>query len=139
MVDSVAVGIVKVLGLFATVGVGLGLSGALVIQPLVGEGGPLTAGFLVAQALVIFFFSAPIVGAIAGVYSMIHFDSREAAVQVGTWGSVFGFYLMFLGAFFLLSASGVGPDPSYISDNLIVVVAASIPAGVVGGVIPVLG
>lgn len=139
MAGSVDDGLVRVFGLFAVVGVGLGVSAAVVIEGIGGAGeNELAAGVIAAQALSIFFFVAPVVAAVAGVYAMIQFPSRKEAVQVGGAGSLFGFYLMFFAAFLVLSIAGGGPDPSFISGNVTGVVLASVPSALVGGVVALL-
>jgi hypothetical protein len=132
-------GLVKVLGIFTIVGIGFGAAGAMVVASAdSGSFGDIAAGFVSLQSIIFLFLASPMVAAVAGLYSMYSFESSTDAIQASGAGSFVGFYLMFLGAFIMLSITGFGPSPSFISENILKIGLSSLPSAAVGSFIPLL-
>jgi hypothetical protein len=142
---SIEEGVSKVFGIFAVIGIGLGASGALVISAVGGgDDTGFAEGIATLQAIGLFFYLAPIVAAIAGVYCLYVFESKKDGIKVAASGSFIGFYIMFFAAFLIMSlgisggGGGGGSDFSFISDNIVQIGLLSLPSTIVGGLIPAL-
>jgi hypothetical protein len=135
----------RVVGLFVTVGVGLGLAGFLVVTQLeVGSGGSpgLLGGLVVLQAIAILYFIGPAVAAVAGVVVGTRNGDRRTALLAGGVGSLVGAYLLFgiaLGLILAAASTGSGGGGGFdLSENALAIAGVGVPAALVGAVTALL-
>jgi hypothetical protein len=150
-----------ILGVFAVVGIGLGLTGYVAIDALQGALGggesamAQTLGqffslFVFFMALVVVFFLGPVVAMVSGLIAGAIVWEPLDGVVAGGLGSFVGFYFMlFLSVpllFLALDAGGggggtsTGAQPQFDAGSLVVpAVLAGLPTGIVGAITGVIG
>lgn len=146
----------NIIGIFAVVGIGIGLTGAIAITQLGSDSG-LLAGILVLVILTIAFILGPVIGVVSGLLTGQRRGRLPDSYLAGIVGSVVGYFFMMLLVFIALSiaislatggggtssttstemagstSSGEGPP---IEDYLVPLIAVAIPTAItnVGGI-----
>lgn len=138
----------KVIGLFAVLGIGLGLAGYIVLDQLVpgsdGQGQmfgqALISGLLVLEAVAVMYFLGPAMAVVSGIYSGRQDDTPANTALTGGVGSFVGFYVMFVLAFLIMSLAfpetngGGGSGPTDLGNNIVEMILVGIPTGFVGAI-----
>lgn len=141
LADEENQGLVKYLvGVFAIIGVGFGLTGAFGVRLLTdGESAEVGAAFLALTVFGVMFFSGPILGAIAGLRVGDSIEEvREAAITAAAGGFV-GYIVMVVLAVILAvlffpsgdGGGGGGGSPFQLGDVLVPLIVMAIPVAVV--------
>lgn len=150
----------QIVGVFALVGVGIGLTGGVAISQL-GSGGVILSGILILVVLTIAFLLGPVIGVITGLQTGDQYGRTNESYLAGLIGSVTGYFVMMFTIFLILSAilaivmgdSGSGstvaqsattPTPTTtsstsssggplpIGDYIVPIIAVAIPTGITG-------
>jgi hypothetical protein len=133
----------RVVGLFVTVGIGLGLAGFLLVTQFEagsssGTGASLLGGLLFLQAIAVLYFVGPVVAAVGGVFVGLRDSDRATGVLAGGIGSFVGSYLLFaigLGILLLAAESGGGGGGGFdVGENILAIAGVGAPAALVGAV-----
>lgn len=148
-----------IVGVFAAIGVGLGLTGFISIgwiqgtftSPDQGEFanslGQMFVGLVFLQSVIITFFTGPTVAALSGLVTGISHESRTRAAGISGVGAFVGFYVMVILAIVVMSlayssgSDGSGGSSSFDIGNAfataakagIPTAAVSVIAGYIGG------
>ncbi|MFC4451194.1 hypothetical protein [Halorussus aquaticus] len=148
-----------IVGVFAAIGVGLGLTGFISIGWIEGTFtsadqsgfanslGQMFVGLVFLQSVIITFFTGPTVAALAGLVTGISKTSKTRAAGISGIGAFVGFYIMVLIAILVMSmaystsgGSGSGGSGSFDLVNTLVTAAkAGIPTAAVGVVAGYIG
>lgn len=129
--DSRVLTTAKVIGLFALLGVGIGLANFLVIDGLttsqsangdqnVGEA--FVAGFIIIAAVTFLYFIGPAIAIATSLLTGRRESRRNSALTNGV-GSLIGYYLMFILAFIIMSLAfpengGTNGSPTSLGDSM---------------------
>lgn len=152
--DSRLKNIGKVIGIFAVLGLGLGLAGFIVLDQMVPKsngqeqslGQALVSGLLILEAIAVMYFLGPAMAVVSGIYSGRQDDAPINSALAGGVGSFIGFYVMFILAFLIMSLAfpetngggGGGDSATNLGNNLVQMILVGIPTGVVGAITGVL-
>lgn len=155
--QNLSKGVGMIVGVFAAIGVGLGLTGYISVgwiqgtftNPDQGEFansiGQMFVGLVFLQSVIITFFTGPTVAAITGLLSGLSESSRTRSAGIGGLGSFVGFYVMVVVAIVVMSLAygsggGSGGSESFDMGQAFVTAAkAGIPTAIVGVIAGYLG
>lgn len=147
-------------GVFAIVGVGIGLTGFFPLEYVVGEFstteggqfaqaiGQLFIGVVFLQSIMMAMFTGPTVGGLTGLVSAFALEDRASSVVVGGLGGFVGFYVMVLIAVIVMSmampSGGDGGQATMgqatdLSRVLSPILKSGLPTGIVGALTGAVG
>jgi hypothetical protein len=147
-------------GVFAVVGVALGLTGFFPIEYITsqltnaGEGeftqaiGQLFVGLIFFQSVMMAMFVGPTIAGLTGIASGISLEDHISSFIVGSVGSFVGFYIMVLTAVIVMSlavpSTGSGAQSGIqqsadLSQLISPIIKSGVPTGIVGGITGVFG
>lgn len=137
-----------VIGLFAVIGVGFGLTGIVTVEMIAGSGDDIGARFLTAvflvSLLVVLLLTGSIVGAVSGLRIADRLDENARTVYLTSFvGTAVGYFVMVVIAVVLIglvsggggdgaAASGGGGNLFGILDLVIPLVVLAVPVGLTG-------
>jgi MFS family permease len=146
----------QVIGIFALVGVGIGLTGGVAISQL-GSGGAILSGILILVVLTLALLLGPVIGIISGLRTGDEYGRSTGSYLAGLIGSVTGYFVMIFIVLIILtavlaivigdggsgstaaqSAASTSASPTSSSGSLpigeyiIPIIAVAIPTGITG-------
>ncbi len=146
-----------VIGVFAIIGAGLGLTGFFPLElandefvggsqgDLAETMGQLMIAMVFLQSVIMALFAGPTVGALSGLLSGYSLQDSKRAVFVGGIGSFVGFYIMVAFAIVIMSMAisggdgGSGQQTVDTGELLQPALKAGLPTGVVGALAGIIG
>lgn len=147
-----------IVGVFAAIGIGLGLTGFISLgwiegaftnpdqSEMANSFGQMFVGLVFLQSVIITFFTGPTVAALSGLVTGISKASKTRAAGISGVGAFIGFYVMVLIAILVMSmaystgGSGSGGSTSFDFGNTLITAAkAGIPTAAVGVVAGYIG